>query len=413
MKNYIKNLKNLREIGPSIEWTARTKNLLLNHPTLADHPASFDIFSQLQIFIYRVERKLIPSPVKIIATLLVLSLAGGTTLAAKAAIPGNPLYPVKTQIEKVELVLTTSSKKEAQVHLKHAKNRIFEVEQLTKIDQPAKDVQINKTVKNLEKSITAAQSSLESAEQEESNIETVVTVAVQINDGAMQANQMLNQTAVTVNSDAIKQTVSEATSATEMVLDNTTNLVIDKKENGEISEAVVSTEKVKEMVTNNINIIENKNKIVEEKVNQIETEKVNEAITNPAVTNNQNLNKEEVRAVADKPEEAKLVLEEARKLVNETALSQAMEKAKESKEITMETEKVLEKIDKVIKEQANLESDQAIKNLPPISNNSTSTPSSTGLMIKPFIELGGINNEADPLGKLEEEPVIEKTPVLK
>jgi len=412
MKILLKNLKNLRQLEPRLEWAMRTKSFLMSK---IEEKETGNFVERFHIFILRLERKLIPSPVKIIATLLVLSLASGTTLAAKAAIPGNPLYPVKTQIEKVELVLATTPKAEAVVHLNHAKNRIFEVEQLNKKDPMIMADQINNTVKNLKKDITASQNSLEIAEKDENNVEAVVAVAVQLNQGAVQASQVLNQTVTNVSSEEIKQTVSEAVETTEAVQDNTTSLIVDKKVNGLVSDRTVTTDQVKEIVVNNINTIENKIKSVEEKVNQIESVKVNEAINQQEGIVDTDLKKEDVVEIINKKEEARQVLEEAKKLVNETALSEALVKAKESKEIAQETQRVLNKIDKVIQEASNQNqtSGTEIDNkLIPGQIYSTTTASSTVLEVSPIIELGGINNEEEPVidKPAGSEPLIETTP---
>lgn len=414
MDKIIKNLKGLKGVEPDFEWSVRTKKYLLSQINTVKEKENFS--DKLRVFTLRLERKFIPSPVKIVATLLVFMLAGGTTLAAKAAIPGNPLYPLKTRIEKVELVFVTSSKKEAKVHLRHAKNRVFEVEQLAKQGSSESEEQINQVVINLKNNITAAQNYLESAENEGEDIEKVVEVAVQVNEGAGVASQVLNQTVTNITSEETKKKVNEAAEATDTIQESTTNLIVDKKATGEVSDEVVTNEKVKEIVIKNLNRIEGKNNIVKEKVSQVVQEKVNEAIKQKqegeVITSN-DLNEEEVEKMITKPEEAGLILEEARKLVEEDSLSEAMDKAKTSQDITKDTEKVLEKIDEILagQEEAITEENNEENIINPSLENFTTT---TILEIEPIIELGGINNEEDPYinGDTEEEPVIENTPIL-
>lgn len=414
MKNFINNLKELKKIEPNVDWTIKTRNLLMSDPALADS-RKITLAEHLHIFILRLERRIIPSPVKVMATLLVFLLATGTTLAAKAAIPGNPLYPIKTQIEKVELVLVTTSHAEAVVHLKHAKNRIYEVEQLAKKDYLTKEIEINKVVKNLKKDITAAQNSLEVADKEDDNVGAVVAAAVQINEGAIQASQALNQAASQVNSEETLQTVNEVVEVTENVQNNTTGLIVDKKVSGQVDDDIVTTEQVKQIVVNNINTIEDKIKTVEEKVSQIEPITIAEAINQVSDTKLDALREQDVTDVINKKEEAKQVLEEARKLVNETSLSEAVAKTQESKELTMETEKVLNKIDQVYKDQQTMV-DTGQKNIiKPYQNNSTTTASTTGLILEQIIEFGGINNEPEtglPEDSTDDEAIIEKTPTI-
>jgi len=405
-RTVLKNLKELKKVEPDFEWSIKTKRYLLSQIKTAEISEATKFSDKLRIITLRLERKFIPSPVKMVAILMVFLMAGGTTLAAKAAIPGNPFYPIKTKIEKVELILVTSSKKEAKVHLKHAKNRIFEVEQLVKKDDSKKEENISKTVKSLQKDITAAQNSLEIAEKEKETSNNLVSVAIQLNQGTEEVLEVLNQTAQNVVSEETKQAVSEVAEVTDAVQDNATNLIVDKKEKGEVSDEVVTDDQVKEIVVKNITKIENQLKIVEEKVNQINQDQNAEQTIDP----------KNVEEISKKLGEAKLVLEEAKKLVEETSLSQVLEKVQESKEITKQTQKDIikteEEISKVQEEQQKpVENQQEIEIINP-DNSTTSVVTSTALIQKPLIELGGVNNEQDPylLEELNEEPAIEKTP---
>ena len=63
-----------------------------------------------------------------LSTLIVIVIIGaGTFRASSDAVPGDLLYPVKELSEKVDLMLTTSSSKEAKLHTKLAKRRAEEM----------------------------------------------------------------------------------------------------------------------------------------------------------------------------------------------------------------------------------------------------------------------------------------------
>lgn len=63
--------------------------------------------------------------------ILALSLGAGSSYAAESALPGDPLYVVKTQInERVESALAVSPAAKAKVALAHTENRLMEAEQL-------------------------------------------------------------------------------------------------------------------------------------------------------------------------------------------------------------------------------------------------------------------------------------------
>jgi|GEM_PF-3159970 len=96
------------------------------------------------------------------ALALVVVMGGGVALAANSALPGNPLYPIKLNVnEKVLSWLATSSEEKAQLHITLAKKRLQEVEKATangSFDEKAAiqaKVSFNKHVSAAEDSINA------------------------------------------------------------------------------------------------------------------------------------------------------------------------------------------------------------------------------------------------------------------
>jgi len=76
------------------------------------------------------------------AILLILLLAGsGTVLASNNSLPGQPFYPVKTTMEKVQLKLTPSDLDKAKLHAKFAERR---VEEMVAMEKSKKDQQVEK-----------------------------------------------------------------------------------------------------------------------------------------------------------------------------------------------------------------------------------------------------------------------------
>lgn len=68
----------------------------------------------------------------VIIVVLSTVLFGGTVaLAAQNAIPGEMLYPLKTSLESVQLAITTSPVKEAQLHIQYAERRLVEMQTLS------------------------------------------------------------------------------------------------------------------------------------------------------------------------------------------------------------------------------------------------------------------------------------------
>jgi hypothetical protein len=76
------------------------------------------------------------------AILLILLLAGsGTVMASSDSLPGQPLYPVKTTMEKVQLKLTPSDLDKAKLHAKFAERR---VEEMVAMEKSKKDQKVEK-----------------------------------------------------------------------------------------------------------------------------------------------------------------------------------------------------------------------------------------------------------------------------
>jgi len=71
-----------------------------------------------------------------LVVIVVLSLTGGTVLAAKNSLPGNILYPVKLLNEKVQSLTAVGPKAQAQVHATQAISRLQEVEQMVSSNVP-------------------------------------------------------------------------------------------------------------------------------------------------------------------------------------------------------------------------------------------------------------------------------------
>lgn len=66
-----------------------------------------------------------------IIVLIILSLTGGIGYASKSALPGDTLYPVKTEVvEPLETSLAFGAQAKAAAHLDHAMERLHELAQL-------------------------------------------------------------------------------------------------------------------------------------------------------------------------------------------------------------------------------------------------------------------------------------------
>ncbi len=97
----------------------------------------------------------------LLAVALLLLFSGGagvTALAARSALPGDALYPVKTSLEDTRVTFTNSSARQVDLQLEYAQRRLNEIEALIAQGRYA-DVEI--ATRNLNLHIQSALASLE------------------------------------------------------------------------------------------------------------------------------------------------------------------------------------------------------------------------------------------------------------
>lgn len=93
------------------------------------------------------------TPVKVTASVLLgvlifAAIGGGTVYAAQSSTPDEVLYPVKTGLENIQLVLTTSQVAKARLYLELAQRRINEMTQQAKLNRNVNPQSVE-TVTNL------------------------------------------------------------------------------------------------------------------------------------------------------------------------------------------------------------------------------------------------------------------------
>ena len=78
-----------------------------------------------------------------IAIVLLLILAGGSTVAASSAsLPDEHLYPVKTTVERIRLWLSPTDMGKAQLHAQFVNRRMEEIAQMARRDKPEVAVRV-------------------------------------------------------------------------------------------------------------------------------------------------------------------------------------------------------------------------------------------------------------------------------
>ncbi len=124
----------------------------------------------------------------IIASILGLSLVGGTTFASSNSLPGDTLYPIKQIKEKIEISLKVSAEAKAKLQSQFAEERLKELSRL-RMQNPPKATLSNSQQINNQSNENEAKINLQNA------IETLTTVKENLEaKGNTQAASSVGQT---------------------------------------------------------------------------------------------------------------------------------------------------------------------------------------------------------------------------
>ena len=220
------------------------------------------------------QKRFVPAPSKIMATLLIFGLLGSTGLAAKAEYrPDRTLYFVKKTIEKIELVLAMSSYQEAAIHLKHVQNRKDEViklaqsENLTKAE---KEEYINTVVSKLKQDLSSASASLSIVNKADEESDKVADLAKQITIDSKDAVEVLNQVNEDIQLENVEQIIAEVIDSSENAEQDAIKILAVQQESGEIAEIEFTNEDLTALLDDKINRINKKIEVITISLNEIE-----------------------------------------------------------------------------------------------------------------------------------------------
>lgn len=172
MQNAVFNkIRLLKHIKPNPDWLKNQRNILLSEILQSGKKTRFprlsarQVWSDLPGFLFPVFK-----PVLVFGVVLGLIFGGGffTVQAAKTALPGDLLYPVKIAVENARLkVSSQENKPKFQAELINI--RIQEITQIIEgTDNPAtKKEQITKTVDKLQAQVVSAKAGLDRIKQAE------------------------------------------------------------------------------------------------------------------------------------------------------------------------------------------------------------------------------------------------------
>ena len=129
----------------------------------------------------RAVRSIGSSRVRLVAagTAMSLAVSAGAVVASTSALPGDPLYGLKRQVEGVELALSMSDLGRGRDLLQQAETRLTEAEQLARSDRPAtqREQVLGTVFASWADAMTTAQSTLFESYEETGDDEPMVALA--------------------------------------------------------------------------------------------------------------------------------------------------------------------------------------------------------------------------------------------
>lgn len=196
----LSKIKDLPKYSVDPEWFSVSKAHLMAELRVKKQERAFyqlTMFEKFRMFMLKATRKLVPSPVKVGSLAVLLIFASSTAVIAQAAVPGEFLWPVKLSMEKAELILTNDPVSEAEISIKHANKRLKELEVLVSkdLDIAAKQQAISQVIRQLEKNMVAADSSLKLAQSGSSDKNRTVGLARNLSRSANSTAKVLKQQA--------------------------------------------------------------------------------------------------------------------------------------------------------------------------------------------------------------------------
>ena len=390
----LSQLKDSQAIQPDINWEKSTKYKILGEIASQNNlmkDIKLSRTEKIDLFFASIMKRIIPSATKTVAVFLVFTVFITTGFHAQASVPGEILWPVKRGIEKAELTLTVDPIKETKIHIKHVNKRLIEINKIIKEKKSKKnDKVIKKAVKHLKQDSSAVKASLEVVKEEKNALE-IVELAQVVKESAQEVSanikvaQEENKLAAEDNQGSIEKALIDMALASDEVSDGAIEVALEvheeiveaakvkealELENLEIGDTKIGEEIIEEvtifdaeaveaivtdMIISEIADLEEDIQLTKDKTDIIEDKEMKDAEYVIKEENNGLLKVIEiedmtVKAVQEKPRQAKVDLEEAKLLLEEGSLKKALDKFSESKEEINKADLVLEKVKKVKKD---------------------------------------------------------------
>jgi len=243
-------------------------------------------------------------------------------------VPGDLLYGVKLTGEKIQVGLTSSQSKQAQLHVQFAQERVNEINKVLSEEKSESDVQgkVQIAVAELKKDMQKAQDKLDIVKQEVNSDKSVVDSVRDINIKAVEISTVIEQKKIELSNVDLAKTLDEAKAATFATSVKAVEVMVDKKEKGQ---GDITDREIVDTLSNQLNTA----------MQNVQNLKNNVVVPVVASENQKNETVVPVTVeITDKSAQAGQVLNEAKELLSQGDLTSTIDKIKESAQLVQEVQ---------------------------------------------------------------------------
>lgn len=245
MDNIEKRLKSLKKVQPTDEWQHRQWNFLLSKINSSSSPGiSFSFWQKVGHVFYHFSA-FRPVGNLLLAVVMVIFGSWAAFAATERSLPGNTLYPVKLQFEKIRLSLTVDKKTRAQRQVALTEKRLQELHTLVQQSSEENQISYNElgvTVKNINDNLKKIKDNVQELSEESGNGDAVAVIR-EIDKKTNKISDTLHQTVEQLPVE-VKVTVNQAVDEALETVSDTGELALEYLIQKGLSDQSVSEEEI-------------------------------------------------------------------------------------------------------------------------------------------------------------------------
>lgn len=344
----LKKIKSLEPIGKAREnWVASNREILMHQINPQGKTAEKELSGYYWEFIYSNLQQKVLRPA-LMAVLVFGAYFGysATSMAAKASLPGEALYPIKVLSESIALATTISDEAKVKLKMDFVSRRGDELQQLARQpeDTEGKTENISQTVKKITQDVGEVKDKLDKMSSQASDTSSIINTAKTIDEKTLKVEKDIVDAHAVLTTEVKKEVakeVKEAIVKTEEVGTKALTVIVDKADKSEVKNSVTDkdiTDRVSERIKNaeaSVQAIAGEAKKISSSTPTTVLNKVVTSSTNGSTTST--TIKEAVKEVTEtKPTLAQETIDQAKDLLESKDFSGALQKIQETKVIVAE-----------------------------------------------------------------------------